>query len=395
MEDRNDVLRRAAEAGHDLSDDQLARMHRSGAINEPILERRGRKGTASLYPIGTTNRVLALLRHDDRRRLRERSWQTWWDEGGDIPPAARQFLQENAESFDRITRFLGRLIDRETRNSAAAERRMEQLREHARTSRLSGPLATARRRVGKSGFQTVAHVFSQVGTGRFVTYGYWDVDEDGTPRPDTAAALVEKALGLDRARVDRLADAPPWYSGSSEADLARLSSLFAKRPLSKLADQGDAILEQARAEFRAFITVITTTAALMESFFGRNAFGFGLFTRLLRWKRPGNQTVMLLGWILLSGESDLKKGMDEIVALEPKARAWADLQTILGELRTEIAAYGEVLTDRRIGKALRSASESARLSEDVAKIRSQNLEAVEAFVRRHAEIDGLLAIAGE
>jgi hypothetical protein len=395
VEDRNEVLRRAAEAGHNLSDDQLARMHRSGAIDEPIVERRGRKGTASLYPTGTTNRVLALLRHDDRRRLRERSWQTWWDEGGDIPPAARQFLQENAESFDRITRFLGRLIDRETRHSAAAERRMEQLREHARTSRLSGPLAAARRRVGKSGFQTVAHVFSQVGTGRFVTYGYWDVDEDGTPRPDTAAALVEKALGLDRARVDRLADAPPWYSGSSEADLARLSSLFAKRPLSELAHHGDAILEQSRAEFRAFITVITTTAALMESFFGRNAFGFGLFTRLLRWKRPGNQTVMLLGWILLSGENDLKKGMDEIVALEPKARAWADLQTILGELRTEIPAYGEVLTDRRIGKALRSASESARLSEEVAKIRSENLEAVDAFVRRQPQIDGLLTIAGE
>lgn len=392
MEDRNEILHAAAGAGFDLSGDQLGRMHRSGAIDRPTIKRRGRKGTASLYPVGTTKRVLQLLRHDGRRRLLERSWQSWWDDGGDIPSAAREFLEENAKTFDRITRFVGRLIDREDRRSEAAERRMDRLYEQAQTSRLSGPLAAARRRVGKSAFSTVTRVFGQVGTGRFFAYSDGDTDDDGTPRPDTTAALIEKALGLDRARADALADAPPWYSGSSDVDLARLSGVLVKRPLSELAGQPDQILEGARKDLRAFINVVATTATLTERFVGRNAFGFGLFARFIRSERPGNQTVMLLGWILLSSEPDLRKGMDEIVALEPKGQAWAELQTVLDELRREIPAFG-ILTDRRIGRALQSATEAARLSEDLAEVRREHLEEVEAFLKRHDEIDALLAKA--
>jgi hypothetical protein len=391
MEDRNQVVRAASEAGFDLSGDRLGRLHRGGAIPEPTIVRRGRKGTRSLYPAGTTALVLRLLESRERRKLRELSWQTWWEHGGDFPPAARAFCVQTAKDFDRVAHILGRLLDRET-ESEIDEQRMDKLYSYTQKMRVSGPLAAARRRVGKSSFSSVTRVFTEIGTGRFTGYPEGDTDVDGSPLPGTVAALVEKALGLDRARTDVLADAAPWYSGSSEADLTKLSSLLVKRPLVELAQEPGESLDEARREFRSFVVVISTTASLAQRFLGRNAFGFGLFARILAWKRPGNQAMMLLGWICLRGDPELKKGMGELVALEPRVEAWVGLQRVLDDLRSEIPAYGAVLTDRRIGRALRSSTEAAQLASELAILRTENLSDVKAFLKRHSEIDALVAI---
>jgi hypothetical protein len=392
MEDRNEILQAAKDAGFGNADDQLGRLHRARAIAEPTLVRRGRKGTASLYPPGTKDLVLKLLEHRHRRRISERSWLSWWDEGGPLPIAARELLEENAASFDRIAKFLGRLLDREERCSPAAERRMDALYGQAQNSRIKGPAAAARRRVGRSAFSTVARVLTQVGSGRFTAYPEGDTEDDGTPRPGTTAELIEKALGLDRARRDTLANTPPWYSGSSEADLARLSSLLLKRPLAELAQEPDDVLEQGRRDLQLFIHVVTTTAKIAEPYVGRYAFGFGLIGRFLSWQRPGNQTVMLLGWVNLSKEPDLREGMNELVALEPKVRAWNELQGVLDALRKEIPAFAAILDNRRIGRALRSQVETERLNADLATARIEHAAEVKAFLSRHSEIDALLAI---
>lgn len=392
MEDRNEILQAAKEAGFGDADHHLGRLHRAHAIAEPTVVRRGRKGTASLYPPGTKDLVLKLLARRKRHRIRERSWLSWWDEGGALPIAARELLKENAASFDRIAKFLGRLLDREERSSPAAERRMDAMYEQAQNSRIKGPAAAARRRVGRSAFSTVARVLTQVGSGHFTAYPDGDTEDDGTPRPGTTAELIEKALGLDRARRDTLAKTPPWYCGSSETDLARLSSLLVKRPLSELAQETDEILEQGRRDLRSFIYVVTTTAKIAELYVGRYAFGFGLIAKFLSWQRPGNQTVMLLGWVNLSKEPDLQEGMNQLVALEPKVRAWKELQGVLDALREEIPAFAAILDNRRIGRALRSQLEAEQLNVDLTTARIEHAAEIEAFLARYTEIDPLLAI---
>jgi hypothetical protein len=397
MEDQRQILEELASSDHRISESELAQLRRAGVIHSPTVRSLGRPaGTVSEYPDGTTRQLLRFLAANPRRprrRLREKAWRLWWDDDGDLVPAVRAQLDKTAHDWERTSRWLGRLLDNEftTRHAANA---LERLYKASQSTRLDGPLAAARRRVGMNRFSTVTNLLSRIGTGRFTEFDDGDIYEDGTPVANSPAALLERALGLDRARTDRLADVEPWYSGPSQADFARLSRLLFSRPPQALVSRtSNSSLQEARNEMHAFATTMTVTADLTRRLFGTGAFGFGVFARSLRPTSASLQALFFLGWLTLSEEEDLRVGMSEIASLESKAEAWNRLYAILDELRREVPAMSPVLADRRLGKALQDHAAAAELAAEIRAVRAANQGEIDAFFDRHADVNDLLAAA--
>lgn len=394
-ESQREILAAVAAAGYeDLTAPKLGRLHRAKLIPKPSVRRLGRaRGTVSEFPAGTLTRLLRVLSaRRQHRTLRATAWHLWWEDGGELSPLARELVDQVARDFDRVRRFLGNVLEREEAWSPAAERRMDELYEAAQRSRLEGALAAARRRVGMAAFSTVTRTLAEIGTGRFKGFDECDVTRDGTPYAETTAALLEKALGLDRARVDALAEAPPWYQGRSEDDFVRLSTLLAD-PIGDVAQAPDQVLEEARVEVRAFLTTILNTAAITKRLFGGSAFGFGILARALNATKPDRQAMLLLAWLTLRTDPELRPGMRELAELAPRAEAWLALQGILDQLRVEVPGMANALTDKNIGAALRSSAAAERLAAQLAKARQQHEAAIAAFFERHPEVDPLMQAA--
>jgi len=171
--------------------------------------------------------------------------------------------------------------------------------------RLGRQLGHVRRNTGRESFSTVVRVLVEIGVGRFQGY---ERGVSASVKDSETGELVERAMGLDCARSDRLADAGPWLDGDSEVDFVRLSQALRSWPLAAGASANDEELNQARAELRAFLAVITTMAPLFERLFGRAAFGFGTIARMLDLQTPDLQAFMLLAWLALRHDGALRDG---------------------------------------------------------------------------------------
>jgi hypothetical protein len=101
-ETREQLLEAAAGAGHPISGSQLARFHRAGLLPRPVVRALGRgRGTVSLYPPGTTERLLDVVRiHSSEHRLRDVAWRLWWLRGGPLPELAAELLARQAARLD-------------------------------------------------------------------------------------------------------------------------------------------------------------------------------------------------------------------------------------------------------------------------------------------------------
>src|SRR5437870_805184 len=97
-ETKAEILAALAEVGSSLSESQLARLHRAGAISPPTVRSMGQgRGRRSLYPPGTTAQVIRLAQLAAReRRLPERAWLCWWLDGGAMSDAAECFMRATA-----------------------------------------------------------------------------------------------------------------------------------------------------------------------------------------------------------------------------------------------------------------------------------------------------------
>src|ERR1700719_2061533 len=101
-ETRENVLESAVHAGHTVSPSQLGRLHRAGLLPAPDVRALGRgRGKESRYPLGTGARLIRVMEiHATERRLGYVAWRLWWQDGGAIPPPARELLAQLARSLD-------------------------------------------------------------------------------------------------------------------------------------------------------------------------------------------------------------------------------------------------------------------------------------------------------
>jgi hypothetical protein len=386
-ETREQLLAAAKAARHPVSASQLGRLYRAGLIPAPQIRALGRgRGTESRYPSGTAARLVRVMEiHTRERRLAHTGWRLWWEDGGAIPPPARKLLTRVARSVDEERDRLAALLAGDEAGTPAAVAEMDQLYADAENDRVRGPLGEARRNVGRERFATVVRVIAQVGAGRFAAR-----DFDGYP--DDAGRLVDRALGLERARTDRRAGSVPWLASETGVDLAMLSEIVASRSLLDVAENNDSQLDLARVEIQSLIGVVTAVAPLLERLHGRGAFGLGMMSRLFGVRNPSSQALILLGWLALRSNDAFRAGLDQITAVAPQATATAQLYGLISQLRQEVAVLAPVLTDERLATAQLDENAAIELNSEIARLREHNTDSFNAFFAAHPEAEDLISV---
>ncbi len=269
---------------------------------------------------------------------------------------------------------------------------MEAIYNGLEDGRLEGPLGPMRRRTGRSAFPSVMRVLAEILTGRF--QGFTDVDvpaSDGTPAPASTAQLVEVAMGIDRARTDRLVNTGPWFQGGVETDLLALSHTLGRAAIAPYAECNETELNAARTELRAFLATIAAIVPVFEQLFGASAFGLATIGRALQIDDPSTQALSLLGWLVMRQDPKLLEAMRRFGALAPAASASAGLYRVLGELGEQVPAFGSVTSDTTLARMQRDAVTATRVRAEMRELFAQNREAVDAFAAAHPEIAGMLA----
>jgi hypothetical protein len=303
-----------------------------------------------------------------------------------VPTLVRELLAQVARRWEQEHARLAELLGAEEAGEPSAAAEMDALYHQAEAGRIGRQLGQVRRNLGREGFSTVVRVVVEIVAGRF--QGYERAADTGSADRQTPA-LVERAMGWDRARSDRLADTGPWLDGDPEVDLARLSQAVNSWPLAAGVSASEEELHQARAELRAFLKVISTTAPLFERLFGRAAFGFGTIARMLDTPPPDLEAFMLLAWLALRHDHALRDGMRTLGGLAPTVDTAAQAVRLLEGLAREVPAFGPVLTARRLAAAQQDAAEGKRLQAEIARVREEHRAAVDAFFAAHPEANEL------
>lgn len=385
FESKEELLAAASNAGFEVSEAQLARWHRAGLLPRPQVRSLGRgKGTESLYPIGSSQRLVRVAQvHVDEHRLSNAAWRLWWEDSGPLTNSARRFLVKVASGLDKQREYVADLVERDAAGDPNAIDEMDKLLNAMERDRLPQPLGQARRRSGTNQFPTVGRMILEIVADRFDGF---DVDPE-TGEDD--GALLERSWGLERARTDRLAAAGPWLEGDLAPDLARLGHLLAANPMLELAQQPDAKLDAARIEAQEFLTTITIAARMFARLFGKDAFGYGMLGDLFSLSKGEGQAMLLLGWLLLRQDESLHEGMRQMAGLSNQARAMERLYEISEDLRQEVPALSETLSPERLGSAQLSTEGSKQLREEIRTIANANRQEVDAVLARYPDLEAV------
>ncbi len=329
---------------------QLARWHRAGLLPRPAQRRRGRKGTESVYPLGTSARVTELLRiQRGERRLAYIAFELWW-RGYDVRIGLVRTLLRTVET--RMTRAAGAPLP-----SA----------EELRRSRLPhGSAGRMRRRVGREKFPLLVHMLSAVVSGR----------PDPSEVTKENALLVERALDLRRARIDRVLDADPWLPRDEDMRpvLTEFADLFRKTPFREVVERtADEDLLKARDQLRAFTSLMSTFGVLAQAFAGRGSFGLTELGKTFLEFGPSDRARLFLLWLVIRRSEGMRKGMEPFVAL---AGAWQAAPPpepeLLERLRGAAPDLARTMDPKRVRKALRSRGDYRTLLDETKKVADKN-----------------------
>jgi len=376
-ETREEVLAAVHAACFSLSDPQLARRHRAGLIPRPAVRSLGRgKGSVSLYPPGTgrkLTRILELTRGCES--FENVAWRAWWEDGGELGPLVRQRLVQEAARWEAELSRLADLLAAEDAEESSAVIEMDDVYAAASSERMPTSLGRVRRNVGRERFATVFRVLAEVASGTF----------DGYPDEESELA-VQRALRIDRARIDRLGNGEAWFEGSSAEDFRRLASAFGRRSLVDLAGADSEDLDRARRELRDFWKLFEVVAPIIIRVLGSEAFGLGTAAAVFAGQPEENQPFLVLMWLALREDPRLRAGMSELLAALPDALAAWDAFELIETLRAEIPAFARAISDESLGAALLSEEHGERLAAELTRLYRENRSEIDRFAARHPEL---------
>ena len=360
--------------GFPVTKTELARWHRAGLLPRPQRRSLGRgRGMASIYPAGTADQLMALCTiHRSEKRLPYVAWRLWWEGYPISLSSIQEFLEGARAQWQRGIEELRQLYEH--------PEQMSNLLGRTAVVRFSQKtLAQARKRVGRENFPTFMKVLADVGSGTFEGYAIdpeTGIDERG---------IVEKGLGLQRARTNRLADAGPWLTGDTGATLQELSSRLRHHPLGEdLSTVSEAELLDAREEVRCFLSAFESISRTFDRMFSRGAFGFSVFADVIRELGPRDQAIMLLFWRMFRTWG-LGPNMDLLLGVARQwQQKWFPLFQGLEQLRDEVPVTAETLAPKQTGYALRWKLRMEGVLEVVSQL-AQHPD-VKAFFARHPEL---------
>lgn len=187
-----EVLERASEAGFDVSERQLKRWRDEGLVPSPEKVGLGRgKGTVSLYPEGTGERLVAVARALDDQGTLGAAGLKLWMQGADLTEYVRDLLlqiwADHVETTDKLLRAYDSGLTEEPVKSWVQRERLRRF-------------GWIRKAVGKQEFGTVVYYVLAAMAGRIDADDLRrEIERDPelrVPLRNAVSAIYERVTGL-------------------------------------------------------------------------------------------------------------------------------------------------------------------------------------------------------
>ncbi len=303
-----ELLAQAALAGHVVSTNQLARWHRAGLLPSPIQKGLGQKlGSEVKYPRGTTRQLIALcVLRKNERRFAHNGWALWWHGFPVSENYSRGMLKEVATWWDGAVSRIREIAKPEENEGDISEEYLD-LVDSAKDSRIDEPIARRmRKRVRSGNYPSLLRMISQMIIGTFGEQEYATT----TNRDIGDETIMEKAMGISRARKDQINGMGPWLTGSISPDLTWMARCVFDRPLIEVLEETPwETIEAARNELSRGFYILDKASLILEQTHRKHAFGLGVIGDIARNADTHLQATMLLLWLALRQDEQMKEGM--------------------------------------------------------------------------------------
>lgn len=383
-ETREQLLDAADEAGYSLSAPQLGRLYRAGLIPAPEVKALGRgRGTESRFPPGSAARLIRVAEvHAKVHRLADLAWRLWWEDGGEIPPAALEALRRVASSVEVERERLATRLEKNEAGIPEGVAGLDKLYADAESSHLPGALAELRRNVGRQHFGSVVHGLAAAASGRPQDTAYSDEELD---------VLTRRTFGFGPAQPDH-EGGEPSSEHQAQLHLDAFAELSTARMMTELADSDSAELDRARVQAQSLIEMVSATASLFERFGGRGAPSLGPASRLLAGERHRDQMLFLLAVLALRSNTEFRDDLEKVDSVRaPQAVATDQMYALLRTMREEIPVLAGPMNDDRLAAAIHDRDAAADLHAEIRRLRERNRKQFDAFFAAHPEADELTA----
>lgn len=381
LERRTDIFSAASATGHAVTPAQLARWAAFGLIGRPRQVGLGRgEGTATVYPAGTSRRVLAICAALPRhRRLSEIAWQLWLDGEAIEDRLIRAYLESAARLHDRIL-ALARMLGFTRPEVTARALKLLSAISHSRTipRDLKAQVRSAER------IETVMRASLQV------MLGTYDATAAAILRDeDDDRIMVERAIGISGARTDRILDLPPLVSSPLSTDLVLMTRVIGGDWLPTVGSATSDELYLARERWRELFRLVVTLGETFADAFGTNLSGLPQMARLLRGFGPLERAFALIVLLRIERAEDptYRKAFETLrEASGPWYHKALPAFQALRVVRDQIPEFGVVLAPGRMREAITTKASFAAYTREVRRVAEQHGDAVPAVLLR-AEID--------
>jgi hypothetical protein len=332
-----------------LSDSELKRLRASGLVPARQVHRAGERGSTSAYPPWAVEQIelVERLGRTDRR-FRQLRVLVRWHGGWVAPDKLRKSLIEMVEGFSREVRQLSEGAEDELAAVDNVARALTSQPGHSRALRL------LRGRLERQNLHRLAFALAALGLGVELEWDNADL-ETGEPSLRT---VLERAVGIERARQDSSAGMPPLLTPetSTESILAELQaagSFDARDTARVFRDADDGAIAQGFTDAHVLASLVPIAQAA-QIVHGEDAGGLASLEALIDGDTDTlgitllvRQAILLRHLVADEIWEPLKRSLDE---QKPKAIALIEMHQALpeysdllsGDGKTKLAALPDV-----------------------------------------------------
>lgn len=272
----SEIIERAEVLGYKITKTQLARWHRAELLPHPIRQHPGR-GSVSYYPITAVD--LAIEIAELSKHGRSLDWYGWklWTFGFDVPDRYwRAALQQAFERHRVAAEAILELIDSD--NDSELDDAAETL---FRAKSAPSAFKQIRKATGAKNFGLFLLMVMSLVRGDFIGLSNDDSSENAERRE--AANILDRGMGLVRARTDLTEGNEPWLSGDFSDILRELApALDSIRDSNFIERLEPHDIADAREElFYLRNIILRIYAGNSAALGGGNAFGLKLIAQML------------------------------------------------------------------------------------------------------------------
>jgi hypothetical protein len=328
-----------------LSDSELKRLRANGLVPAQQVHIEGERGSRSLYPSWAAQQIELVKRlGQGERRFRQLRILVRWHDGWVDRHKLRKSLIEMVEGFSTEVRRLAEGVHDDLAAVDNVAGALTSKPAHSRALRL------LRHRLDRQNLGRLAFALAALGLGVELE---WDNDDPETGEP-SLRSILERAVGIERARQDAIAGVPPLLTPqtSTESILAELQaagSFDARDTARAFREADDETIQRGFADAQVLASLVPFAQAA-QIVYGKDAGGLASLEALIDGEMDTLGITLLVRQAILlrhltSAETwelfkeSLEEQKPKAIALIEMHRALPEYSHLLsGDSKTKLAA---------------------------------------------------------